>query len=80
MDFCRIETFELLDILPYIVSVGIKLYALCPWVEDAEPRASVVSASDTPLPASIIRCKVAVDQALHKESLTESPINQEMLR
>ena len=79
VNFWGIQMFQLFDVPSDVISIRIELDALRPRIENPKPRAWVIARSHAPLPATVIRCKVAINEMLHKISFSKSPIYEEML-
>ena len=69
---------ELGNPLPNIRAVWIPSLPLCRGIEDAEVGLSVSAGGGRPLPASIIRSRVTVDEALEKEAFAFAPVYEEV--
>ena len=64
---------------PHVSAPGIEALALRDRVEDAEVGLRVRAGGGRPLPAAIVRGRLAVDQALHEESLSPPPVEEQVL-
>ena len=62
-----------------IVSIGIKLQGLADRIKNPEVGHSIHAGRCTPLPATIIRSQIAINQVLHKPAFTQSPVDQQVL-
>ena len=63
----------------YINTIGIVSRGLRPWILDPEIRCRIRAGARRPLPASIVRGDLAIDEILHEPRLTLFPVNVQIL-
>jgi len=80
MDRFSFEVLQLRNKVPDVVSVWISFLTLKQGVENSKVRRGVGAGRRDPLPPAIVGAEIAVDEVLHEVSLSQAPVQHQVLR
>ena len=75
-----LNSIQLWNPLPNILTIRVKLLALKQTVEDAKVGLSIDAGRGGKAPSTVVGSKIAVDQVEHKVLLAEAPVEEEVFR